>query len=276
MIKQFLQTACMAVSHLTEHRLWVKTSLWSFYTHIPSFHISKVPALSLQYTDPKILLITVIFMAILIFSLFSLFKNKLKKQKIISAYETETKLAKKVHDEIANELYNILSYASTKELNNPVYKEKLLSDLDFIYNKSRNLSREINNIDTGSGYKKQLKLMLSEYQSPEVNIIIKDIDSVNWIKVCESKNIAAYRALQELMINMRKHSSASIVVIQFKHKNSRISISYSDNGKGLTDNPNTTKNGLLNVENRMVSINGKVIFEPKPGKGLSLTLSYPS
>ncbi|WP_330442765.1 sensor histidine kinase [Flavobacterium sp. C4GT6] len=275
MIKQFMQTANEAVSHLTEHHLWVKTALWDFYTHIPPFH-STVPVLSFQYPIAKILLIAVIFMTILIISLFSLFKNKLKKHKIMSGYETETKLAKKVHDEIANELYNILCYVSVKDLNNPEYKERLLSDLDFIYNKSRNLSREINNIDTGNGYKKQLKLMLNEYQTPEVNIIIKDIESINWIKVCESKKIAAYRALQELMINMRKHSSASVVVIQFRHKGSRISISYSDNGKGLTNNPNSTKNGLLNVENRMVSINGKVIFEPKPGKGLSLTLSYPS
>lgn len=275
MIKQFLQTALEAVSHLTEHHLWVKTALWDFYTHIPPFH-STVPALSFQYPIAKILLIAVIFMAILIISLFSLFKDKLKKEKIMSGYETETKLAKKVHDEIANEIYNILCYVSVKDLNTPEYKEKLLSDLDFIYNKSRNLSREINNIDTGNGYKKQLKLMLNEYQTPEVNIIIKDIDSIKWIKVCESKKIAAYRALQELMTNMRKHSNASIVVIQFKHKGNRISISYSDNGKGLTNNPNSTKNGLLNVENRMVSINGKVIFEPKPGKGLSLTLSYPS
>ncbi|WP_417354809.1 sensor histidine kinase [Flavobacterium sp.] len=275
MIKQFLQTAQEVVSHLTEHSLWVKISLWDFYTHKLSFNIT-IPVLSLQYTEAKILLITVIFIVILIILLFSFFKTKVKKEKIMSAYETETKLAKKVHDEIANEVYNVLSYASVKDLNNPTHKEKLLSDLDFIYNKSRNLSREINNIDTGNGYKKQLKLMLNEYQTPEVNIIIKDIDSINWVKVCESKKIAAYRALQELMTNMRKHSSASIVVIQFRHKGSRICISYSDNGKGLVNNPNTTKNGLSNVENRMVSINGKVTFEPKPGKGLSLTLSYPS
>ncbi len=154
-------------------------------------------------------------------------------------------------------------------------KEKLITNLEIVYNKTRNISREINNIDIGTGYKEQLKSMLSEYRTNKVNILIKDIDSINWAKISETKKIAAYRALQELMVNMLKHSKASIVVINFKQKGHKVRITYSDNGIGTYNGRKISKNGLLNVENRMVSINGKVIFEPKAGKGFHLTLTYP-
>lgn len=205
-----------------------------------------------------------------------LVKIKLKKQKILTNYETEIRIAKRVHDEIANEIYNVMCHASYNDLSEIHNKERLLTNLEIVYNKSRNISREINNIDTGTGYKSQLKLMLSEYQATDVNIIIKDVDKIDWNKISETKKIAVYRALQEIMVNMKKHSNATLVVINFKLKRGKICISYSDNGIGMQISPITSKNGLLNVENRMVSINGKVIFEPKLGKGLHLTLTYPA
>jgi len=57
--------------------------------------------------------------------------------------------------------------------------------------------------------------MLSEYQNQSLNVLIKDIDSIDWIKIDENKKLVTYRVLQELMVNMKKHSEATLAVIDF-------------------------------------------------------------
>lgn len=282
MIKQFFVIASEVIIYLTNNHLWGYRALRDF---IISTQILRTKATEndilmkspvFDYPETKLFIIISFAVIVSVLIGFFILKDKLKKQKILANYETETKIAKKVHDEIANEIYNVLSFASSQDLAITKNRERLLNNLETVYNKSRNISREINSIDTGYGYKSQLKLMLSEYHGANVNIIIKDIDNIKWHKINKTKKIAVYRALQEIMVNMKKHSNATIVVIKFKLKRGKICISYSDNGTGIQTQHNTAKNGLLNVENRMVSIKGKVIFEPKPGKGLHLTLTYPA
>ena len=269
----FLYSCCNTESILPEKdRYEVRYESDTLYTDL-LYYETALPLLSVLKHK---LVLTALFISVLIFLIICIIaKERLKKDKILSIYNAETKIAKKVHDEIANDIYNAICYAGNHDLSVPENKEKLIANLDTLYAKTRNISREINNIDTGLGYKSQLKSMLTEYRNTTVNVIIKDIDSINWQKVSHTKKIAAYRALQELMVNMMKHSNASVVIINFKQKRYRINISYSDNGRGIKKSGNNSKNGLLNVENRMVSINGKVIFEPSAGKGFHLTLTYP-
>lgn len=202
-------------------------------------------------------------------------KIKLSREKTLHIYEAETRLAKKIHDEIANDIYNSLCYASSNDLSVPEKKEYLLNSLNTIYIATRNVCKEINTIDTGSNYQEQLKYMLTQNNKKGVNVIIKGMDTINWKKIRKSKKIAVYRSLQELIVNMNKHSQANIVMFDFKQKRKNILISYSDNGLGISTRKNIVKNKLLNMENRMDSINGKVIFEPRADKGFHLILSYP-
>ncbi|QEE48051.1 hypothetical protein FUA48_00185 [Flavobacterium alkalisoli] len=281
MIMLSFETTREVVLHLTTNHLKGNFTLWYPYALFQNSITEKQTGFAakdsvFEHPEATLFIICTVIIIATLFVAHMLVKKKLKKQKILTNYETEIRIAKRVHDEIANEIYNVMCHASSNDLGEVNNKERLLINLETVYNKSRNISREINNIDTGRGYKSQLKLMLSEYQAADVNIIIKDVDKIDWNKISETKKIAVYRALQEIMVNMKKHSNATLVVINFKLKRGKICISYSDNGIGMQISPITSKNGLLNVENRMVSINGKVIFEPKPGKGLHLTLTYPA
>lgn len=209
----------------------------------------------------------------LIIYLFTIIKHK--REKIEQAYIVESRISKKLHDEIANELYGTIN--QVEKLNSIPQDEKdlLLNNLNSIYNSSRNISRETATINTGINYAECLKALIVSYNSDETNVIIKDIDTVKWDKISGAKKIVLYRAIQELMVNMKKHSMATIIILEFNLHNKALNIKYKDNGIGLSQMP-ARKNGLQNVENRMETINGKTIFENPTGTGFHLTLSFPA
>lgn len=200
------------------------------------------------------------------------FKNNLKLKKI--TYETETRISKKLHDELANDLFNAMTYADTQNLNEPNKKEVLVENLDKIYIQARNISKENSEIDTSENFENILKDMLSSYNSNAINVIINKSASINWLKIKKETKIVHYRILQELMVNMKKHSQCSLAVISFENHKNTVAINYSDNGIGSPELLNL-KRGLQNVENRVESINGTITFETAPGKGFKARMIVP-
>ena len=197
-------------------------------------------------------------------------KNKLKS----ITYTTETRISKKLHDELANDVYNTMTFAETQDLQNPDKRETLLDNLDKIYSRTRNISKENSTINTDEQFETNLKEMLSSFISKDRNVIIKNDTSIQWSKVASEKKIAIYRVLQELLVNMKKHSQSTLVVIGFELKGNTIEINYTDNGIGCSEKVNL-KNGLQNAENRIHTIKGKITFESETGKGFKSKIVFP-
>lgn len=76
------------------------------------------------------------------------------------------------------------------------------------------------------------------------------------------------------MVNMKKHSGATLVGVRFENSVNQVVISYNDNGVGMAASRFAFKNGLSNVENRINSINGTITFESDHGKGLKVSIQY--
>jgi len=202
------------------------------------------------------------------------YQNRNRIEKIKTAYDTETRIAKDIHDELANDVFNTITFTQTQSLTKQEVKETLLQKLNFIYTRVRGISRENNNIDTGINYSVYLKEMLSTYNSDHTNIIINNIEKINWDAVDEIKKVTIHRVLQELMVNMKKHSQASLVVLKFENTANTILIDYTDNGKGC-QKEQIIKNGLQNMENRILAIKGTITFETEPDKGFKVKTSIP-
>lgn len=222
----------------------------------------------------KILVLALVASVLSSLLLFYQLIQRHKKERLLDAYEAETRLSKKVHDEIANEIYGALHFLENEDIISGGKKEKLIARIDNIYLLTRNISRETNDIDTGLRFPVQLKLMLGTYAGTSVNVIVKGISKINWTKINAAKKIVVYRILQELMVNMNKHSEATVVLIDFSADRKKVMIVYSDNGKGAGCGKLNLKNGLQNVENRIVSIGGTVIFDTKAEKGFHLELKF--
>jgi signal transduction histidine kinase len=199
-----------------------------------------------------------------------------KKEKIQTSYDTETRIAKRLHDELANDVYHTMSFAETQDLSSSQNKEILLTSLDTIYSRTRNISKENSSIDTGLQFLDGLKEMISGFNTDAVNVLIYHMDSVNWDALAANKKIIVYRVLQELLVNMKKHSKCSLVVITFKKNENKLQIDYSDNGLGASLDKKKSRNGLLNVENRILSIKGNITFDTNSGKGFKTSISIPT
>ena len=129
-------------------------------------------------------------------------------------------------------------------------------------------------IETGNKFKSSLKILLSSFKTNTLTVILKDIVNIDFSLLPKDKQIEIYRILQELMVNMQKHSNATLVVISFKKNKDQYLINYSDNGVGVTLNEFLLKNGLKNVETRIESLNGVITFETSLNKGFKAFISF--
>jgi signal transduction histidine kinase len=198
--------------------------------------------------------------------LFFLLRARHKKEKLQQVYDTETRISKKVHDEVANDLYHVMT-----QLQHPdIPHEQLLDRLDRVYQKTRDISRESSLLDLEGDYAEVLRDLLLSYQSETVRIVTRNLSAVDWDRLNAMKKAMLYRVLQELMINMKKHSNATAVALICTQTRNNIRIVYSDNGVGVTLQK---KSGLANTETRMESIGGSITFETAPQKGFKALLT---
>jgi len=197
------------------------------------------------------------------------FKQRHKKEKLQEVYNTETRISKTIHDELANDIYNMMGRLE------PIATLDVLDNLASIYSRTRDISRANSEIDIGENYINHLLSILSNAAPANTKLIIKGENAINWKGLSAEKKILIYRILQELMVNMKKHSTASIVAIIFSRTENYLNIDYSDNGKGTELSSIKSGNGLKNVENRIFSVKGKINFETEIGKGFKTNLQIP-
>jgi len=210
-------------------------------------------------------------LAIAIFLIFIasyfVFNARKKKIKIEQNYKTETQISKRIHDELANEMYQVMTKLQGTSNN----QDDILDNIEEIYHKTRNISKNYASLDLRTDFEKTLNDLLMSYKSNEVAIFKRNIATINWEKVSEIKKMTVYRVLQELMTNMKKHSKATHVAITFNKKNNKIIIEYKDNGVGGILKK---QNGLTNTENRMESIGGTISFETELNKGFKTIMIF--
>ncbi|WP_139062478.1 tetratricopeptide repeat-containing sensor histidine kinase [Aquimarina megaterium] len=202
---------------------------------------------------------------------FYLYRQRLRREKIREVYNAEARISKKLHDELANDVYQVMM-----QMQNDQNDPGVLDKLEEIYNTTRDISREHNSFKTGEEYATELNGMLSSYSTNGTKIIIKDIDEINWQAINPEKKIIVHRTLQELMVNMKKHSHAELVAITFKKTPKGVVITYADTGVGVAAEEIIYSNGLQNTENRIKTIGGSFIFDSAKGKGFKAKINFPN
>jgi signal transduction histidine kinase len=88
-----------------------------------------------------------------------------------------------------------------------------------------------------------------------------------------------FRIAQEALHNVIRHSQATEATVQFKLVNQHIYLKISDNGRGfkvsdeLSDFTNTTKLGLLGIQERARLFDADLSIQSNPDKGTSIIVS---
>ena len=206
--------------------------------------------------------------------LYLFLRIKHKKDNIQQVFNTETRISKKIHDELANDMSNIMNYVENELETSEHNKTKLLTTLQDVYERTRDISTETASIDL-INFPESLRYLLIQHNNPNVKIIINDVNTIEWQTISDHKKLAVYRTLQELMVNMKKHSQAHLVTVVFKKNDKKNEIWYTDDGRG-DSLEHMRQGGLSNAESRMKEIGGKLTFETSQGNGFKSIITFKS
>lgn len=219
--------------------------------------------------------IIIIAASCLIVFLYFFLTVRANRQKIEATYKSETRISKKLHDELANDIYHALAFAENRNLSSEENRNHLLKRLEDIYTRTTNISKDNSLVTNSQNFSTSFKEMISGFNTPQINLLISGLDSICWNDIDKDKKTIVYRSIQELLVNMKKHSDASLVAITFKKLDSFIIINYTDNGKGADKNKMVLKNGLHNIENRIYSVKGAIEIHSDLGEGFKVQIKFP-
>lgn len=197
-------------------------------------------------------------------------QKQLKQEKELEVKNTQLKMSKRVHDVVANGIYQVMAKIENQK---DFDRDKALDELEFVYEKSRDLSYE------KAGEEKEFSQEISELIAGFNNATVKTFTAGNdpsvWEKVSPAVKEEVYQMVRELMVNMKKHSQASHVAVKFEKTGETVEIQYKDNGVGISGDL-IYKNGLRNTASRIEAIGGTITFDTKIEKGLKVNLSFPA
>ncbi|SDH16610.1 tetratricopeptide repeat-containing sensor histidine kinase [Mucilaginibacter gossypii] len=185
--------------------------------------------------------------------------------------ESELKTSKKVHDVVANGLYRIM-----KEVENGsgIDKAVLLDSIDNLYERSRDISYEDQRPQI-KPFHERVGTMLNSFATDRIRVLSAGNTENLWEHTNAGQQDELWHILQELLVNMRKHSQAENVALRFNVEGKKIHIHYTDDGRGISGTLKK-KNGLRNTGNRIKSMGGELNFDTDQEKGLKIHITFPA
>ncbi|MGH1518426.1 ATP-binding protein [Chryseobacterium sp. JK1] len=219
-----------------------------------------------------LLLIIALILAIIIIGWYRKRQIQLKQEKELEVKNTQLKMSKKVHDVVANGIYQVM----TKIENQSDFdKDEALDELEFVYEKSRDISYEKEDTSDTLDFDIKVSTLISSFKSDEVHTFLAGNSKNIWDGVSSSAKDELFQVIRELLVNMKKHSQASRVAFKFERKDNVIHIQYTDDGVGIQGDI-SYNNGLSNTVSRIEKIHGKITFDTQTEKGLKVYISFPA
>ncbi|WP_342648547.1 PAS domain-containing protein [Mucilaginibacter sp. CSA2-8R] len=95
------------------------------------------------------------------------------------------------------------------------------------------------------------------------------------VKLDKDLEVAIYRIIQELMINVLKHAGASIGKVNVEIALYSINIVIEDNGKGMQPDIKSNGIGLSSVNSKVKLLKGRIEINSLPGGGTKVNIQLP-
>ena len=97
------------------------------------------------------------------------------------------------------------------------------------------------------------------------------------ITVDQDRSTAVFRIFQETLTNITRHAHASQVKVSLVKKNNTLELKVKDNGRGIIEEKisNPKSLGLMGIQERVHSLDGKIHIRGIPNKGTTVTVSIP-
>lgn len=194
-------------------------------------------------------------------------KNKLLEERISGENKECNRISRELHDGVASSLSYLCKHMEQEDSQN-TFIEKLRS----ISNEVRGISHQLNMNAIGS---QSFKLALSDSlhlnhfpAEIELQIVIADDFEIGEYNT----KINTIRIVQELVNNSLKHAQASAIVIKFRQKKQQVFVEYADDGIGINMEQLKKGNGLINIEERVAYLSGKMEIVTSPDNGFYIKM----
>jgi len=103
------------------------------------------------------------------------------------------------------------------------------------------------------------------------------VQTKNWTQLPPDLTVEILHIAREALTNVRKHARASNVDVTLTRQPKTLVLAIADNGVGFdpAEASNHEGNGLRNMQERALALNGKVTFAPRESGGTLLELFIP-
>jgi len=183
--------------------------------------------------------------------------------------ENNLRLSRKVHDEVANGIYRLMMSLIYRKIG----ADQTVDELEHLYHKSRDIS-----YDGGGAEDPDLHTaianLVGSFGAPGVRIGLAGNGPATWVGLGDHIKRELPHILQELMVNMEKHSGATMAAVRFERNATQLVIRYTDDGVGSPEGLRFG-NGLTNTENRINGLGGSLTFDRNLPKGLRIEICLP-
>ncbi len=206
-------------------------------------------------------------------------------KEVLNAEERERRrIAEELHDGVGQtlsaallNLNGFIEKAAPQEEQLKKLADRSIALMGESYDELRLISHQmIPNALLKSGLATAIREFISRIDQNKLKVSL-DIAGLNE-KLDENTETVIYRVIQEATTNVIKHAKASKLSIQLIKDKDGINASIEDDGIGFDQSILKTSNGigLKNIQNRILSLNGSIDFDSRPGKGTLLTFTLPA
>lgn len=230
-----------------------------------------------------LLLIGLLLLVIVILIIWFVNQRKTEKlrevfaQELIKAQEQERqRISRELHDSVGQ---NMLFIKSRLQRLSPEADSQLVQTVDLALEEVRSIAKDLypNQLEA-YGLTSAIDALCELAQESSGVFISSDLQGIDE-KLNKEAKINCYRIIQECINNAIKHADATAVRVTSNFQPGKVELVVQDNGKGFdktllkSKSPNAF--GLINMEERIKMLRGKLELETALNKGAKLTFSIP-
>ena len=207
---------------------------------------------------------------------------------IIRAQEEERKrVAREIHDGPAQSMANIVMRAEfclkLLEINPAMVSGELISLQQLVRLSLQDVRKIIFDLRPmvldDLGLVPAIKRYLEDYKTQN-NILVEFVFLGKENRFAASLEVAAFRIIQEVLTNIKKHAQAQYVIIRMELILNKVNVYIKDDGCGfamdeLTPRSDGSGYGLMGIKERIQLLKGGININSSPGKGTEVSFWLP-
>lgn len=223
-----------------------------------------------------------VLMATLVVSLlYGLYRYRINQ--LMRVLHIRNRISADLHDEIGSSLSGIGILGTMIRQNLPA-EHPSGSMVERIVTEARQVSNSLddivwsinpNNDELSSLIARMNRYAAELFEASGITYQIAIPDSIQHLTLPMEKRQDLYLISKEAVNNLVKHAQATQASLKISVEQHHLYLEVSDNGVGFDPQAETQRNGVRNMLTRAKNLHGELTITSSPGRGTSLTLSFP-